>query len=579
MKPVVLTAAATRSLPRWGLILFVCTYALVGMADRAPWKDYDAIAFGVMRSMQQGGFLDWLMPNVAGLPLFDQSPLAFWIGTVSMMIFGPLFGDVLAGRLPALLYVAIASLAVWRWAYHLARHKDAQPHELPFGGQPTVDNYARMCADSALLIYLGSLGLLIPAHSAGSEALLLALASSFFALSVAQNNLKIAVLRGVILGLIILGFNLPTAIVLWGLQLALHWRDQHERDQNRHDQRAWKLSLLLSLPIMLGLMALWLGTIAWYSPFHFVPQWLSAQSVFITPSGESLLGFWDNIQWLISNAAWFTWPALPFALWALKAWRGQWRHRHIRDPLVFLIGSVMIIVLAEQKIVSNLLLLLPSLAMLAAFGIPTMRRSGINGIDWFALMIGSAFGILIWLGWCAQILGWPAGLAGRIAALTPTHHARFELFPFALSVVASLVWIRLAMWRISTRPKVLWRAIVLSIGAVLLAWLLLMSLWIKAIDASKSYAMIAAELGKNQPQYAYCVNTENLALEQRALFYFYIQMPFSSYAQPTCSYLLQQASPSHIPHPLAKNNEAPWRQIWQGKRFNDKREIFTLYQR
>jgi hypothetical protein len=55
--------------------------------------------------------------------------------------------------------------------------------------------------------------------------------------------------------------------------------------------------------------------------------------------------------------------------------------------------------------------LLPPLAILAAFGLPTMKRGAINAIDWFAVMILSFFAGFIWLAWIAKQTNWPPQLA------------------------------------------------------------------------------------------------------------------------------------------------------------------------
>ena len=87
MKPVRLSAAATLALPRWALFALGLLYILPGLIGRDPWKD-DAGSFGIMWTMAQGGFGDWLAPNIAGLHLGDEGPLAFWLGALCIKLFG-----------------------------------------------------------------------------------------------------------------------------------------------------------------------------------------------------------------------------------------------------------------------------------------------------------------------------------------------------------------------------------------------------------------------------------------------------------------------------------------------------------
>ena len=53
-KPVRLSAAAAMSLPRWGILLLSLVYILPGLIGRDPWKNADAIGFGVMWTMAEG---------------------------------------------------------------------------------------------------------------------------------------------------------------------------------------------------------------------------------------------------------------------------------------------------------------------------------------------------------------------------------------------------------------------------------------------------------------------------------------------------------------------------------------------
>jgi hypothetical protein len=55
-------------------------------------------------------------------------------------------------------------MSLWYTAFHLGRRAEAQPLRLAFGGQPEPDDYGRTLADTAVLIYLGCLGLLLHSH-------------------------------------------------------------------------------------------------------------------------------------------------------------------------------------------------------------------------------------------------------------------------------------------------------------------------------------------------------------------------------------------------------------------------------
>ncbi|HEU4621186.1 MAG TPA: glycosyltransferase family 39 protein, partial [Burkholderiaceae bacterium] len=73
--PVRLTEQAVAKFPRWVLFAIMLAYALPGLFGRDPWRSDDAIGFGVMWTMAQGSWRDWLIPNVVGAPFFDDGPL------------------------------------------------------------------------------------------------------------------------------------------------------------------------------------------------------------------------------------------------------------------------------------------------------------------------------------------------------------------------------------------------------------------------------------------------------------------------------------------------------------------------
>ena len=143
MKPVRLSAAATIALPRWGLIALCLLYILPGIVRRDPWKVDDASGFGIMWTMAHGALGDWLSPNIVGLAMPNEAPLAYWIGAILIRVFGWITGDALAARVSILVFFAIGTLAVWRTAYVLGRRSESQPLKLAFGGQPAAMDYGR----------------------------------------------------------------------------------------------------------------------------------------------------------------------------------------------------------------------------------------------------------------------------------------------------------------------------------------------------------------------------------------------------------------------------------------------------
>ena len=107
MKPVRLPAAATLALPRWGLVAMCMLYILPGILRRDPWKTDDAAGFGIMWTMAHGSLADWLAPNITGLSMPNEAPLAFWIGALLIKLLGWLLTDAVAARISILVFFAI----------------------------------------------------------------------------------------------------------------------------------------------------------------------------------------------------------------------------------------------------------------------------------------------------------------------------------------------------------------------------------------------------------------------------------------------------------------------------------------
>ena len=78
MRPFLVTEPEAGRLPRLALIALILLYVLPGFVGRDPWRTGDAIGFGIAHAMVSGGARQWLLPEVAGSPVTDAAPLAYW---------------------------------------------------------------------------------------------------------------------------------------------------------------------------------------------------------------------------------------------------------------------------------------------------------------------------------------------------------------------------------------------------------------------------------------------------------------------------------------------------------------------
>jgi 4-amino-4-deoxy-L-arabinose transferase-like glycosyltransferase len=211
---------------------------------------------------------------------------------------------------------------------------------------------------------------------------------------------------------------------------------------------------------------------------------------------------------------WFMWPAWPLALWTLWQWRRQLGSRHVALPLWF-VGTVMASVLLTHTSDRGLLLALPALAALAAFALPTLKRSMAALIDWFTLIFFTVCGITIWVVWIALQTGVPRQPAANVAKLAPGFEPSFSLLALCVAILASVSWAWLVRWRTGRHRSALWKSLVLPAGGATLCWLLLMSLWLPLLDHARGYQPLVRQVMSRVDSQA-CVETLGLSVAQRA---------------------------------------------------------------
>ena len=565
MKPVRLSATATIALPRWGLVALCLLYILPGIVRRDPWKVDDAAGFGVMWTMAHGTLSDWLLPNIVGLSTAGEAPLAYWIGALLIRAFGWLTGDALAARLSILVFFAIGTLAVWRTAFVLGRRAEAQPLKLAFGGQPAALDYGRTLADGALLIYVASLGLLLRSHETAATALQVSLVAAVMYAAASlfdRPTLRAAIGLGLATGSLFLTASWITPLLLIASFLLI---------ASLRYRLTLKHLLAIALPLALSLPLAWLlarqlmtGTT--------LTDWLT---IGLRDLGAPSAA---NSRELLKTMVWYLWPAWPIAAWAIYAWRAQLT-LHILLPASAALGLALITLFAPSMRDHGLLSLLPPLAILATFGLPTLKRGAINAIDWFSVMTLSAIAGFIWLGWLAKQTGWPAQLAKNAFRAAPGFQPEFSSIALLVALATSIGWLFLLYWRLGRRPPVLWRAVVLSTGGSVLCWVLLMTLWLPWLNYRQSYASVAEQLGAALPQSYQCVDTDGVGPAQRASFAYLGKVKFSRPGQQRCEFLLVQDDSLLHRGGQMRLVSPELSLLWQGRRAADRHELFRLFRR
>ena len=566
MRPVVrLTASATRALPRWLLLTLTIVYAAFGLFGRDPWKNEDAAGFGVMWTMANGGTHEWLLPNLVGKYITDNGPLGYWLGAASIRALSPWVDASNASRLFTGLLFCAACAFVWYTAYLLGRRAEVQPFKYAFGGEPEPRDYGRTLADGALLILLACFGLAERGHETTPQlAQFVCIGMLVYGLVRGIDKpVQGALWWGLALGLIAMTSNpLVVAALLVGT-IAMVIVVPEVRS-------VWRP--LIGLPLAVALAISWpVATLFTYreDATWFLNQWANGSfNRFSAPPGYVLI-------YALKNLPLFTWPAWPLAIWAWFSWGGLRRKPHIAIPLLVIAPLLVLVVLQSHQ--SNLLymLLLPPLATLAAFALPTLKRGAINAIDWFALLSFTILGTFVWLVWLASLTGTPHQLARNLSRIVPGYVGQFSAISFACAVVVTLSWFALVRWRLARHPKVLWRSVVLSSAGTTLMWVLLMTLWLPMVNYSRTYRDVAQQIAAHLPDDYTCISPIRLGDAQIATFAYFGDMQFSF--TDDCDVILRQDSQDFsAPSPMLSY---VWKLVWEGRRAADRDERFRLYVR
>jgi 4-amino-4-deoxy-L-arabinose transferase-like glycosyltransferase len=480
--PARVSAAAAAAFPRWALFGLLAAYIAAGLIGRDPWYSDDLAGFGVMWTMAHGTAADWLLPNTVGLPLAEEGPLAFWLGALAIRTFGGLLGDATAARLACVAWFALATAALWYTTYRLARRDEAQPVAFVFGGEATARDYARMLGDVAVLLFIGTLGVVLRMHETTVESAAVALiATALYGLAWALDRpLAGALVAGTAIGALALARGpLPAVLLLVALAAAL-WIVQ--RDPVR---RSALVVLAASAAVVCSLWPLAALALPADLRGAYFTEWRAWawRSVGLPGAGE--------LWWSVRNLAWAMWPLWPLAAWTLYAWRHSLRSPHVVVPALGAAAMLLALLLGEQSSRTYLSLVAAPLVVLAAFGATTLRRAAENVIDWFSIVIFSFFAFAVWAYYFAMLTGTPPKMAASVERLVPGFVTPAPLVPVALAAAACIAWIAFVGWRVLRHPPMLWRGPALAGGGLTMLWVVLVALFQPAVDYSRSFAPLA----------------------------------------------------------------------------------------
>lgn len=547
LNPALVSQRAVQRLPRWALLLFCLAYVLPGVFGRDPWRNADMTAFGYMVGMAEGR-TSWWLPAVGGI-VAEPAPLPYSLGAAFIHLLSPWIDSALAARLPFAMLLVSVLLLTWYAAYHLARTEAAQPLPFAFGGEADPVDYARAMADGALLALIATLGLLQLGHETTPELAQLACVSLFIYALAASPSRGLKPKLAVMVGLPALAASgapsIALALGLAGTFVCAGSTYPLVRRFTPYVGTATGLTVAMATA-----MGLW----TWQ-----VGSFRTLEHVLAVPR-----------QWL-----WFLWPVWPMALWTLWRWRRHILNRHIAVPLsCAAVTAIASIVSGGQDRV--LMLSLPAWALLAAFALPTLRRSTAAAVDWFSVFFFSVCAIAFWVIYASLQIGFPVRPAQNVVKLAPGFVSQFSLLALVLAASASLAWIWLVRWRTGRNQHALWKSLVLPASGVALCWLLLMTLMLPVLDYARSLRPLVDRVAQHVPKDA-CIATPRLHRSIHAALEYFgdYRVDGSGTATSTaCTYLLQ-GEPRAGKHPAP----AGWSLVARVTRPTDRNEWTAIYRR
>lgn len=522
------------------LILLALGFVVPGLFGHDPWKSFDAIGVEIIHQMHLSG--DWLVPRIAGEPWLEDPPFYHWVSLflAKLASFALPFHD--AARIASGLAVLAACAFL-----HAA---------IP----QTPDDDNRTWAGAALLLLIGTIGLMVHAHEAIPDLATLAACSAALAalLRAAARPVLMGLGFGAALGIAFLSTGFVTPLALIGTALFAGVTCDELRN------RRYALFLAVGIAVALVIAASWPLALRAHSPALF--------AVWFGQATQSRGAFDSNLSYFFGISGWFLWPVWPLALWTLWAQRRVLRAPRFFVPLVsFALLFVGVAILGPKQDI-NLLATLPPLVLFAAQGLPTLRRGAAAAFDWFGVMTFGFFVGLIWLGYLAMMTGWPPKVANNFAKLAPGFTPQFGWLPFATGLGLTLLWLVLVL-RLPPAPS---RSATRWAAGVVLLWGTFATLWMPWADYLKSYRSMALQLKSKLPAGNTCVTGRNFGSPQRAALNYHaglrIQPPET---EARCRYLVVQGSPKHERDSPGKG----WTKLADLGRAGDKSERYRLYRK
>lgn len=521
------------------LLLLLCAiWVLFGLIGHAPWKPLESTGISIIKGIIEGGSL--IAPLAAGESSLTSPPLYYLTAAASAQLFSPVLSMHDGARLFNAVWITIILLMV---------------------GMTGRELWVRGVGRHATFIMIGTIGLVMNAHSLNAEvASMASAATGFYALALCKRRpWRASALLGMALATAFLSTGIITPLILLGTALLLPllfsaWR-------TKSYAKVLVTAAIIATPLISG----WLMLLYVQHPALFT-QWLA--------DSRDIFEF-NNHFYFLRMQLWYAWPALPLALWGL--WRN--RDKLFSKPkfqLIIVFFACCLLLLgfgASSKDIHAMPLLLPLVA-LGAGSVEHLKRGAASALNWFGITLFGVIGFLIWLGWIAMATGHPAKIKERMLFLSGATSVDVQWFMLLPAILVTAIWLFTCVRsKQGNRSTVTNWAVGMTFG-----WSLLMTLWLPWIDSAKSYEPVFTSILKKLPGSTNCVNSLDVGQSQRMLFNYYTGINLKSVEANTqleCNYYLIQDERG-----VAKMQPGEeWKLVWQGKRAADRHESFRMFER
>lgn len=531
-----------RTLANTALTLLCLFWLLVGVVGHDPWKGSDEDAFSLLVSARAAH--DWVVPQMAGYRELQFPPLYTWVAQGFTFVFGPWLGLPNAARLASSFFAGLALLAT---GFAARRLYDPDHGWL------------------AVLALMGTIGLLLPAHYMDARLVPMAGAAVVLWGAVLLDGRpgRGGALLGTGLGMVFLGGAVLEAVALLSvLPLAAVWCAASRR-------RLLFVGFFLAMLFALPWFVLWPWALDQRQPIALALWWrqnLDALAWLAPPQATY------EPTYYLRLILWFAWPLTPLALWALyRARREAWLAPGILLPVAVFLILILVLSASVAPDERKALLLLPPLALLAAHAMPQLKRGAAYAFLWFSVMTFTLIGLVTWVYFLAHDTGFPTVLAQRLTHLQVAGVGEFRWWPALAGLALTLAWVfglpRLK--RSVMRPLLIW-----SLG-ITFAWAMIVVQFMGILDRNLSYRSMAGALAQASP-HARCYGTSGVGSNHRALFGYYLGVPFTPRMEKACGWYLVQRNRNAGAAPEPGRE---WVERWRGSRPGDNNERFWLYER